>query len=106
MYVILTCIFRSLHQSHFVFLFYLIHRGVSAVSFAAHGSCIYSAGADGMICEIDSLTGNLLEKFRASTKGISCMAVSPGMYPSWFLLCYFFMSTLFFHALGLFLWLN
>ncbi|XP_044500852.1 WD repeat-containing protein 43 [Mangifera indica] len=51
--------------------------GVSAVSFAAHGSCIYSAGADGMICEIDSLTGNLLEKFRASTKGISCMAVSP-----------------------------
>ncbi|KAL5849376.1 hypothetical protein ACOSQ4_007389 [Xanthoceras sorbifolium] len=50
--------------------------GVSAVSFATHGSCIYSAGADGMVCEIDPLTGNRLGKFRASTKGISCMAVS------------------------------
>ncbi|KAK0607855.1 hypothetical protein LWI29_021569 [Acer saccharum] len=50
--------------------------GVSAISFATHGSCVYSAGADGMVCEIDPLTGNLLGKFRASTKGISCMAVS------------------------------
>ncbi|KAH9683659.1 WD REPEATS REGION domain-containing protein [Citrus sinensis] len=50
--------------------------GVSAISFATHGSCIYSAGADGMVCEIDPLTGSLLGKFRASTKGISCMAVS------------------------------
>ncbi|XVE65571.1 hypothetical protein DITRI_Ditri08aG0010400 [Diplodiscus trichospermus] len=50
--------------------------GVSAIAFATNGSCIYSAGADGMVCEIDSLTGNPLRKFRASTKSISCMAVS------------------------------
>ncbi|XP_022741445.1 U3 small nucleolar RNA-associated protein 12 isoform X2 [Durio zibethinus] len=50
--------------------------GVGAIGCATRGSCIYSAGADGMVCEIDSLTGNLLGKFRASTKSISCMAVS------------------------------
>ncbi|KAE8685544.1 hypothetical protein F3Y22_tig00111095pilonHSYRG00015 [Hibiscus syriacus] len=50
--------------------------GVSAIAFAMNGSCIYSAGADGMVCKIDSLTGNLLGKFRASTKSISCMTVS------------------------------
>ncbi|GMI95070.1 Nuclear Glucose-responsive WD40 protein1, GLUCOSE HYPERSENSITIVE 40 [Hibiscus trionum] len=50
--------------------------GVSAIAFATNGSCIYSAGADGMVCEIDSLTGNLLGKFRASVKSISCMTVS------------------------------
>ncbi|KAH9683658.1 WD REPEATS REGION domain-containing protein [Citrus sinensis] len=38
--------------------------------------CHPGAGADGMVCEIDPLTGSLLGKFRASTKGISCMAVS------------------------------
>lgn len=51
--------------------------GVTSVSFAAHGSFIYTAGADGMICELDSLTGNLLRKFKASTKAISSMSVSP-----------------------------
>ncbi|KAK8490756.1 hypothetical protein V6N13_135944 [Hibiscus sabdariffa] len=50
--------------------------GVSAIAFATNGSCIYSAGADGMVCEINSLTGNLLRKFRASVKAISCMTVS------------------------------
>ncbi|KAK9289201.1 hypothetical protein L1049_017675 [Liquidambar formosana] len=50
--------------------------GVSAISFPTHGSCIYTAGADGMICEIDSMTGNLLGKFKASTKAISSMSVS------------------------------
>lgn len=55
-------------------------RGVSAISSSTHGSCIYTAGADGMICEIDSLSGNLLQKFRASTKAISCMSVSSGKY--------------------------
>ncbi|XP_007035680.2 PREDICTED: WD repeat-containing protein 43 isoform X2 [Theobroma cacao] len=50
--------------------------GVSAIAFSTNGSCIYSAGADGMVCKIDSLTGNLLGKFRASTKSISSMAVS------------------------------
>ncbi|XP_004302893.1 PREDICTED: WD repeat-containing protein 43 [Fragaria vesca subsp. vesca] len=53
------------------------HAGrVSAISFARSGSSIYTAGADGMICEIDSLTGNLLGKFKASTKAISSMSVS------------------------------
>lgn len=51
--------------------------GVTSVSFPAHGSCIYTAGADGMICELDSMTGNLLRKFKASTKAISSMSVSP-----------------------------
>ncbi|KAE8734246.1 hypothetical protein F3Y22_tig00000778pilonHSYRG00404 [Hibiscus syriacus] len=50
--------------------------GVSSIALATNGSCIYSAGADGMVCKIDSLTGNLLGKFRASTKSISCMTVS------------------------------
>ncbi|XWS38991.1 hypothetical protein CRYUN_Cryun18bG0011600 [Craigia yunnanensis] len=50
--------------------------GVSSIAFATNASCICSAGADGMVCEIESLTGNLLGKFRASTKSISCMAVS------------------------------
>ncbi|KAK3016350.1 hypothetical protein RJ639_005734 [Escallonia herrerae] len=50
--------------------------GVTAVSFPTHGSCIYTAGADGMICELDSMTGNLVGKFRASTKAISSMSVA------------------------------
>lgn len=58
----------------------IMFRGVTSVSFPAHGSCIYTAGADGMICELDSLTGNLLHKFKASTKAISSMSVSPGIY--------------------------
>ncbi|XP_038723535.1 WD repeat-containing protein 43 isoform X2 [Tripterygium wilfordii] len=51
--------------------------GVSAISFSTNGSCIYSAGEDGMICKIDPLTGNFLEKFKASTKAISSISVSP-----------------------------
>ncbi|KAA8548977.1 hypothetical protein F0562_000661 [Nyssa sinensis] len=51
--------------------------GVSAISFPTNGSCIYTAGADGTICELDSMTGNLLGKFKASTKAISSMSVSP-----------------------------
>ncbi|KAK6930219.1 hypothetical protein RJ641_004313 [Dillenia turbinata] len=50
--------------------------GARAISFPACGSCIYAAGADGMICKIDPMTGNLLGKFRASTKAISSMCVS------------------------------
>uniref|UniRef100_A0A9I9DNZ2 Small-subunit processome Utp12 domain-containing protein n=1 Tax=Cucumis melo TaxID=3656 RepID=A0A9I9DNZ2_CUCME len=51
--------------------------GVASISFPTHGSCIYTAGADGMLCEINSLTGNMLRKFKASTKAISCISVSP-----------------------------
>ncbi|XP_048321361.2 uncharacterized protein LOC107433202 [Ziziphus jujuba] len=51
--------------------------GVSAVSFSRKGSCIYAAGSDGMVCQIDPMSGNLLGKFKASTKAISSMSVSP-----------------------------
>ncbi|KAI3469334.1 hypothetical protein Pfo_025997 [Paulownia fortunei] len=51
--------------------------GVSAVSFPIHGSHIYTAGADGMVCEIDSMSGNLLNKFSATSRAISSLAVSP-----------------------------
>ncbi|PWA61906.1 Quinonprotein alcohol dehydrogenase-like-superfamily [Artemisia annua] len=50
--------------------------GVTAISSPANGSCVYTAGADGMVCELESMTGNLLGKFRASTKTISSMSVS------------------------------
>ncbi|KAK6913733.1 Glycoside hydrolase, family 28 [Dillenia turbinata] len=50
--------------------------GVRAISFPARSSCIYTAGADGMICKIDPMTGNLLGKFKASTKAISSICVS------------------------------
>ncbi|KAL4575717.1 hypothetical protein LXL04_011801 [Taraxacum kok-saghyz] len=52
--------------------------GVTALSFPTNGSGImFTAGVDGMMCELDSLTGNLLGKFKASTKAISSMSVSP-----------------------------
>ncbi|XP_047326974.1 WD repeat-containing protein 36-like [Impatiens glandulifera] len=50
--------------------------GVSSISSPKHDSCIYTAGADGMICKLNSMTGNLLEKFKASTKAISSLSVS------------------------------
>ncbi|GJY12049.1 WD repeat-containing protein 43 [Tanacetum coccineum] len=50
--------------------------GVTAISSPANGSCVYTAGADGMVCQLESMTGNLLGKFRASTKAISSMSVS------------------------------
>ncbi|KAK8470978.1 hypothetical protein PHAVU_003G108800 [Phaseolus vulgaris] len=51
--------------------------GVRAIASSANVSSIYTAGADGMVCVIDFMTGNLLEKFKASTKAVSCMSVSP-----------------------------
>ncbi|CAN1225674.1 WD repeat-containing protein 43 [Linum perenne] len=51
--------------------------GVSSISFSASESSIYTAGADGMICKIDPQTGNVSGKFKAQTKGISSMCVSP-----------------------------
>ncbi|GLJ14877.1 hypothetical protein SUGI_0242040 [Cryptomeria japonica] len=50
--------------------------GTMAISFASNGRVVYTTGVDGMVCELDSETGNLLEKFRASKKAISCLAVS------------------------------
>ncbi|PON88221.1 WD repeat containing protein [Trema orientale] len=51
--------------------------GVSAISFSRNGSCVYTAGSDGTVCQVDSLTGNLLGKIKASTKAISSLSVSP-----------------------------
>ncbi|KAL5163426.1 WD repeat-containing protein 43 [Glycine soja] len=51
--------------------------GVRAIASSANVSSIYTAGVDGMVCVIDFMTGNLLEKFKASTKPVSCMSVSP-----------------------------
>ncbi|XP_057772183.1 uncharacterized protein LOC130991796 isoform X2 [Salvia miltiorrhiza] len=51
--------------------------GVSAISFPAHGSHIYTAGADGMVCEIEAMSGNLLNKFSAASRAISSLAISP-----------------------------
>lgn len=55
-------------------------RGVSAISFSKQRSRTFTTGADGMICEIDFFTGNVVQKFRGSTKAISSMAISPGVY--------------------------
>ncbi|KAK7387941.1 hypothetical protein VNO78_22740 [Psophocarpus tetragonolobus] len=51
--------------------------GVRALASSANASSIYTAGADGMVCVIDFMTGKLLEKFKVSTKAVSCMSVSP-----------------------------
>ncbi|CAJ2630652.1 unnamed protein product [Trifolium pratense] len=51
--------------------------GVRAISSLANGSNFYTAGSDGMICMIDFTTGNLQKKFKASSKAISCISVSP-----------------------------
>ncbi|MQL96350.1 hypothetical protein Taro_029032, partial [Colocasia esculenta] len=52
--------------------------GASSVSFSRHGS-LYTGGVDGMVCKIDPSTGNLLGKFKASTKAISALSVSAGI---------------------------
>ncbi|XP_073123334.1 uncharacterized protein [Henckelia pumila] len=51
--------------------------GVNAISFPANGSSIYTAGVDGMVCEINSMSGDLLGKFRAMSRSISSLYVSP-----------------------------
>ncbi|XP_004508181.1 uncharacterized protein [Cicer arietinum] len=51
--------------------------GVRAISSLANGSSFYTAGADGMICMIDFTTGKVLEKFKGSSKAVSCISVSP-----------------------------
>ncbi|CDY61661.1 BnaCnng38220D [Brassica napus] len=51
--------------------------GVNAVSSSTKASCIYSGGADGMVCEIDPHSGNVIRKFKASTKAVSSLSVSP-----------------------------
>ncbi|KAJ0978524.1 hypothetical protein J5N97_013998 [Dioscorea zingiberensis] len=50
--------------------------GVNAVSYSRHQSCVYTAGSDGMVCQIDFSNGSVLGKFRASTKAISSLSIS------------------------------
>lgn len=50
--------------------------GLKSLVFAKSGSIIYSTGVDGMVCALDLDSGRLLEKFRASKRAISCIAVS------------------------------
>lgn len=58
--------------------FYLTKFSLS-ILFPTHDSYIYTAGVDGRVCKLDSLTGNLLDEFKASTKAISSMSVSTGL---------------------------
>ncbi|PKA61233.1 hypothetical protein AXF42_Ash006130 [Apostasia shenzhenica] len=50
--------------------------GVSAISCSRHCSYIHAAGFDGMVSQIDCLTGAVNRKFRSSTKKVSALAVS------------------------------
>ncbi|XP_058074553.1 uncharacterized protein LOC131223236 isoform X2 [Magnolia sinica] len=50
--------------------------GTTAVSFAKKGRSLHTTGADGMVSELDSRTGELVGKFKASKKCISSLALS------------------------------
>ncbi|XP_038974299.1 uncharacterized protein LOC120103686 isoform X1 [Phoenix dactylifera] len=50
--------------------------GVSAVSFSKYHHCVYTAGVDGMVCQIDTKTGSIICKFRSSSKAISSLSIS------------------------------
>eukprot|EP00252_Welwitschia_mirabilis_P017989 TRINITY_DN40127_c0_g1_i1.p1 TRINITY_DN40127_c0_g1~~TRINITY_DN40127_c0_g1_i1.p1 ORF type:complete len:634 (-),score=144.83 TRINITY_DN40127_c0_g1_i1:483-2384(-) len=50
--------------------------GVKSISFTSNGQALYSSGADGFICTLDCETGKIQERFRASKRHISCLAVS------------------------------
>lgn len=50
------------------------------MSFSKETSSVYTVGVDGMVCNVDFSSGNILGKFKASAKAISSMAVSPGLF--------------------------
>ncbi|KAK1273226.1 hypothetical protein QJS04_geneDACA020607 [Acorus gramineus] len=50
--------------------------GVTAVCSPRNGLCVYTAGADGMVCQIESATGNVTRMHKSSTKAISALSVS------------------------------
>ncbi|XP_068647911.1 uncharacterized protein [Aristolochia californica] len=50
--------------------------GVTALSFANNGRILYTAGADGMVSELDAVTGEPTSKFKASKKPIKSLALS------------------------------
>ncbi|KAH6558246.1 hypothetical protein KP509_1Z072200 [Ceratopteris richardii] len=50
--------------------------GVKSITFGKSGSIIYSAGSDGMVCELHVDTGELLGKLKASKRAVSSITVS------------------------------
>ena len=66
--------------SYFFFLIALSFSGVKSLVFAKSGSILYSAGVDGMVCEMNVDSGELLEKFRASKRAVTCICVSRGKF--------------------------
>ena len=56
----------------------LVFSGVKSLVFAKSGDILYSAGADGVVSVINVDSGELLEKFKASKRAVSCISVSRG----------------------------
>lgn len=53
------------------------HTGkVVSLHFSKHGRVIYTAGTDGVICELNSRTGESKDTFKASKKSINYMTIS------------------------------
>ncbi|KAG9459712.1 hypothetical protein H6P81_004220 [Aristolochia fimbriata] len=50
--------------------------GVTQLSFANNGGTLYTAGADGMVAELDAATGEPISKFKASKKPIISLSLS------------------------------
>ncbi|WOL18735.1 hypothetical protein Cni_G27532 [Canna indica] len=50
--------------------------GVTAVSYSVFHRCLYTTGADGMVCQIDASTGSMKGRCRSFTKSVSSMAIS------------------------------
>ncbi|MCO5603650.1 hypothetical protein L7F22_057801 [Adiantum nelumboides] len=50
--------------------------GVKSLTFTKSGSFLYTSGADGMVCQFDTGSGQLQGKFKASKRAVSCIAIS------------------------------
>ncbi|RWR72393.1 WD repeat-containing protein 43 isoform X1 [Cinnamomum micranthum f. kanehirae] len=50
--------------------------GATSLSFANKGQALHTAGIDGMVCELDSKTGVIIGKFKASRKPIASLVLS------------------------------
>eukprot|EP00268_Persea_americana_P018119 TRINITY_DN1893_c0_g1_i3.p1 TRINITY_DN1893_c0_g1~~TRINITY_DN1893_c0_g1_i3.p1 ORF type:complete len:475 (+),score=99.76 TRINITY_DN1893_c0_g1_i3:153-1577(+) len=50
--------------------------GATSLFFANKGRALHTAGIDGMVCELDSKTGEIIGKFKASRKPIASLVLS------------------------------